>query len=107
MSTQDFVIGQPQHPHIGLHVPLAIEQRRVATLAGSKRLDVVGELALQVLGRFGPLQQQLAASGAIEHPALFAQLPVLGVELDCHRIGHRTDSRKHRHRPGFGMTATV
>ncbi len=86
---QDLVVSQPQHPHIGLHVALAVEQRRVATLARSKRLDVVGQLPLQVLGRFAALKQQLAPARAIEQPALFAQLPVLGVELDCRRFGHR------------------
>ena len=61
---------------------LAVEQRRVLALAGLQRLDVVGQLALQVLGRLGAGDQQLAAGGAVEQPALLAQLPVLGVELD-------------------------
>ena len=71
---------------------LAVEQRRVAALAGLERLDVVGQLPLQVLGRLGPLTQQLAPLGAIEQPALLAQLPVLGVELDCHGFGHTPSS---------------
>ena len=42
-----------QHPHVGLHVALAVQQRRVLALAGLERLDVVGQLPLQVLGRLG------------------------------------------------------
>ena len=61
-----------------------------------QRLDVVGQLPLQVLGRVGPADDQLAALGAIEQPALLAQLPVLGIQLDVHRIGHLQDSRKRR-----------
>ncbi len=78
-----------QHPHVGLHMPLAIEQRRVAALAWPKRLDVVRQLPLQVLGSFRSRNEQLAPIGAIEHPALFAQLPVLGIDLDCHGFSHR------------------
>ena len=44
----------------------------------------------------GPLNEELAAPGAIEQPALLAQLPVLGVELDCRRVGHPSDSRNVR-----------
>ena len=54
VSSQMLVLGEPQHPHVGLHVALAVEQRRVAALAGRQRLDVVGQLALQVLGRLRP-----------------------------------------------------
>ena len=77
--------AEAQHPHVGLHVALAVEQRRVAALARLQRLDVVGQLPLQVLGRLGAGDEQLAALGAVEQAALLAQLPVLGVELDGRR----------------------
>ncbi len=88
MSTQISSPSEPQHPHVGLHVPLAVEQRRVAALARLKGLDVVGQLPLQVLGGFRPRDEQLASAGAIEQAALLAQLAVLGIELDCHGFGH-------------------
>ena len=84
----DVTVREPEDAQVGLHVPLAVEERRVAALAGLERLDVVGELPLQVLGRVGAADEDLAAPGAIEQPAFLAQLPVLGVELDCRRVGH-------------------
>ena len=82
MSIQNSSAAQAQHPHVGLHVALAVEQRRVAALTRLKRLDVVGDLALQVLGCVGPGHEQHAAPAAIDQPALLAQLAVLGVQLD-------------------------
>ena len=57
---------RPQDAHVGLHVALAVEQRRVAALARRERLDVVGELALQVLGRLRAADLKRAALGALE-----------------------------------------
>ena len=95
VSIQISLGAEPQHPHVGLHVALAVEQRRVLALAGRQRLDVVGQLPLQVLGRVGAGDEQLAARRAVEQAALLAQLPVLGVELDGDGIGgHACDSRK-------------
>ncbi len=85
----DLVRRQSQHPQVGLHVALAVEQRRVGALARLQRLDVLGQLALQVLGRFAARDQELAAVATIEQAALLAQLPVLGVELGDRRGGHR------------------
>ena len=50
VSSQTLRSLEPQHPHVGLHVALAVEQGRVAAAARGERLDVVGELALQELG---------------------------------------------------------
>ena len=75
--------------HVALHVALAVEQRRVAALAGRERLDVVGELALQVLGRLGAGDRDQPPVGALERSGALAQDPVLGVELDR---GRRTPS---------------
>jgi hypothetical protein len=73
-----------------LDVSLALEQRRVAAEARLERLDVVRELALQVLRRFRPFEDQLAAPGAVEEAGPFAQDAVLGVDL-----GHRGCSHTH------------
>ncbi len=71
--------AEAQQPQVGLHVSLAVKQRRVAALAGRQRLGVVGDLALQVFGCVGAVDREHAASGAIEQAALLAQLAVLGV----------------------------
>ena len=57
-SSQKPPSARPQDPHVGLHVALAVEQRRVAALARLERLDVVGQLPLQVLGGVGPADQR-------------------------------------------------
>ena len=94
----DRVVGEPQHAHVSLEVALAVQQGGVLTLAGRQRLDVVGELALEVLGRLGSLDAEDAALGAVDHPGVLAQHPVLGVQLNrCLRANfHRpfdSDSR--------------
>ena len=66
VSIQNSSVGEPQDPHVGPDLALAVEQRGVAALAGLERLDVVGQLALEVLGRLGAGDRQLAAVGAIE-----------------------------------------
>ena len=69
-------------------VALAVEQRRVAAPVGLERLEVVGELALQVVGGVGAADQQ-AASLPRQEPGLLAEGPVLPVELDLGRgLGH-------------------
>ena len=35
---QELVVGDPEHPHVGLDVALAVEQGRVAPLAGGEVL---------------------------------------------------------------------
>jgi hypothetical protein len=84
---QDLLGGRAQHPHVGLHVALAVEQGGVEALARLQRLDVVGQLALQVLGGVGAGDGDDAALGAVEQAAFLAQLPVLGIELDG-RLSH-------------------
>ena len=64
----DLAGAQPQHPHVGLDVALAVEQRGVAALASVEGLDVVGELALQVLGRLRSRDREHAPLGAVEQP---------------------------------------
>jgi len=63
-------------------VALAVEQRRVLAVARLQRLDVAGQLTLQVLGAVGAADQKLAAGGAVEQAALLAQLAILGIQLD-------------------------
>ena len=99
---QDLLRRRPQHPHVRLHVALAVEQRRVLALAGRQRLDVVGQLPLQVLGGVGPADQQLAAVGAIEQPAFLTQLPVLGIQLHGARVV-TIDPRNRRLGDGDGL----
>ena len=50
------------------------------------------------------MTSELAAAGAVEQPAFLAQLAVLGVELDCRRVAHLSDSRK---RAGHGLFRLV
>ncbi len=66
-----------------LHAPLAVEQRRVAPGAGLECLDVVGELALEVLGRLLSVDREHPAALAAKGSGGLAQDPVLGVELGC------------------------
>ena len=69
-------------------VALAVEQRGVAALLRLERLDVVGELALQVLGGVGPADEQHRPVPDDES-GLLAEGPVLPVELDLGRgLGH-------------------
>ena len=75
-------VGEPQDPHVALHVALAVEQRRVAALALAERLDVVGQLALEILGGLGAADVEHAPLGAPQQPGALAQRPVLPVELD-------------------------
>jgi hypothetical protein len=82
-----------QQAQVPLHAALAIEQRRVLALAGRERLNVVGELALQVLGGLAAAQDQLRALGAIDQPRTLAQQPVLPVELDRRLGAHGTSVR--------------
>ena len=75
-------MAQAEDPHVGDEVALAIEEGGVAALVGLERLDVVRNLALQVLGGVRSLDQQLAALGAVEEACALAHRPVLAVELD-------------------------
>ena len=50
--------AQPQDPHVGLHVALAVEQGRVTALVRSHGVEVVGELALKELGGVGALDER-------------------------------------------------
>jgi hypothetical protein len=85
---------EAQHSHVGLDVPLAVQQCGVLTLARAEGLDVIRQLSLQVLGGVGAGDEQLAARRAVEQAALLAQLPVLGVQLDWHRLSHGPKSKK-------------
>ncbi len=42
--------AQPQDPHVGLHVALAVQERRVTALVRFDGVEIVGELALKELG---------------------------------------------------------
>jgi hypothetical protein len=77
----ELVFVQQQDSHVALDVTLALEEGGVAAGPRFQRLDVVGDLALQVLGGIGATDDQLAARGAVEHPSAFTQDPVLGVDL--------------------------
>ena len=95
LGVQQVLVGRrSQHPKIGLDVPLAVEQGRVAALAGLQLLDLVCHLALQVLARLGAAHRQPPAARAVQQPAFLAQLPVLRVELDCGRCAHPPDSTR-------------
>ena len=80
--------AQPQDPHVGLHVPLAVEQGRITALVGSQGLDVVGQLALQELGGVGPLDEHDSAP-TDEEAGLLSQGAVLAIELDRSLHLHR------------------
>ena len=80
--------ARAKDPHVGLHLALAVEESGVGALAGLERLDVVGQLPLQVLGRVLAADHDdaaLTAGGA----RLLAQGPVLPVELDRNRSPFR------------------
>ena len=96
----DVAVASAEDAHVGLHVALAVEERRVTALVRTERLDVVGELALQVLEGIRAADEDLAAPGAVEQPAFLAQLAVLGVELDCRRFGHPI---RFYERPALGL----
>ena len=85
VSSQKPSSSRRSSAQVALHLPLAVEQRGVAALAGLERLDVVGELALEVLGGLGAAELELAPVGAIEETRLLAQQPVLAVQLDRRR----------------------
>ncbi len=101
VSSEDLLRGRPQHPHVGLHVPLAVEQRRVLPVPDLQRLDVVGQLPLQILRPVRPAHEQHPAPGPLEQPAFLPQLPVLRIQLNGNDIGSfiPTNSRK---RPTWG-----
>jgi hypothetical protein len=63
-------------------VALAIQQSRVAPLAGRECLEVIGELTLEELEGVRAPNQQLAALGAVDHAGPLAEHSVLTVELD-------------------------
>ena len=74
-------LRRAEHPHVGLHLALAVEERGVGALAGLERLDVVRQLPLQVLGGVLAADHDdaaLASRGA----RLLAQGAVLPVDLD-------------------------
>src|SRR6188472_1293210 len=72
-------LARPQHPHVGLHVALAVEQSSVGPLTRLNRLGVIGQLALQIVRRVRAADDQQATVRPLDQPAFFAQLPVLGV----------------------------
>ena len=81
-------VAQAQSPHVGHQVALAVEQRRVAAPVGLHRLEVVGELTLQVAGGVGAADQQ-RPSLPDQEAGLLPEGPVLPVELDLGRcLGH-------------------
>jgi hypothetical protein len=84
---------QPQHPHVRLHVALAVEQGGVAALTRRQRLDVVGELALEVVGGLGAGDEEHAALGAVDQSSALAERPVLAVELHRRRSVHASSLR--------------
>jgi hypothetical protein len=57
---QDLLAGV-EDPHVGEHLALGAQQRRVAPRPGHERLDVVGDLALQERLGVGAGEGELAA----------------------------------------------
>jgi hypothetical protein len=72
---------QPQDAHVRLDVTLAVEERRIAAPFRRQRLDVVGELALKVLGGIRSPDDQRGARTRQESGFL-PQSPVLPIQLD-------------------------
>ena len=89
----DLAGAQPQDPHVGLHVPLAVEQGRVTALVRSHGVEVVGQLALEELGGVGPLDEHDSAPAA-EEAGLLSQGAVLAVQLDREAASISIDCRK-------------
>ena len=79
-----------KHPHIGLHAALAVEQGGVGAGSGLECLDVVGELALQVLASLGSGDGDHAPPLAGQHAGRLSQYPILGIELNRGRGIHPT-----------------
>jgi hypothetical protein len=73
---------KPQNAHIRLHLALPVQEGRIAAFPHGQRLDVIGELALEVLDRVRAAYEELAPLGAIHEPRPFAQDAVLPVQLD-------------------------
>ena len=93
-------LAQAKGSHVGHEVALAVEQRRVAPLVGLDRLEVVRELALQVVDGVRPADQQ-DSSLPRQEAGLLPEGPVLAVELDLRRgIRHLSDCRSPS-RPAF------
>ncbi len=88
MSSQISPVAQPQDPHVGLHVALAVQQRRVTALVRFSGLEVVGELALKELGGVGSVDEHNPAPAA-EEAGLLPQGAVLAVQLDRDLHLHR------------------
>ncbi len=79
---EDLGLRQAEHAHVGLHAPLAIEQGRVHALSRLEGLDVVGQLALEVLGGVRAIDVQPSTLAAGES-CLLAERPVLPIKLNC------------------------
>ena len=96
--------GKAQDAHVGLHVALAVQQGGIAAVAAVPRASMsLVSCPCRYSAASGPVKRSLPRVGAVEQAALLAQLPVLGVQLDCRRIGHGSDSRKIASRPGHSV----
>ena len=89
MSIRNSILADPQHPHVGLDLALAVEQGGVAAFARRERLDVVGQLTLQELRGLAAADHEARPAGAIDQPGLLTQGAVLGVELESRFHGSR------------------
>ena len=101
------VVGRAEHPHVGLHLALAVEERRVGALAGLERLDVVGQLPLQVLGRVRAADHDDAAR-ADRSTGLLAKRAVLPIELNRNAHPPSVGRAGRGDRPhAWGLTPSV
>src|SRR4029078_7875898 len=80
--------------HVGFNLARAVEQGGVTARARRERLDVVGDLPLQELGRLAAADDDPRQVGALDHPRFLAQRAVLGVEFES-----RLHARDCRRRP--------
>src|SRR4029079_14985249 len=90
----DVACREAQDPHVRLHVPLAVEQRGVAAGLGLERLEVVGELPLEELGRVGPANEEHAPLRSIQYAGALLHRTVLPVDLHGDFSAHWADCRE-------------
>jgi hypothetical protein len=80
---------EEQDAHVRLEVTLAVEERCVAAPLSFQRLDVVRELALEILDGVRALDEQSGPRPG-EKAGLLAQRPVLPIQVNSGRdLGHR------------------
>ncbi len=76
----EFRFADPQDPHVGLEVALAVEQGRVTAFVQAEAFDIVRDLSLEELRGFAAGDGQAEAVGPVEQAAFLADLTIFGVE---------------------------